>query len=69
MRYKDKIENGRHPSTHLLFEIPSVFFVDQNKIEIIARAKLLVDVAKGGRQVEATKEQTYRNCFAYVEKI
>jgi len=44
-------ENGR---THLLLEVPPVLFVDEDEVEVVARAELLVDVAEGRSEVEAT---------------
>lgn len=43
-------------SNLLLFEIPSVLLVDENKIEIVSDAKFLINVAEGRCQVETTKE-------------
>lgn len=42
----------------LLLEVPPVFLVDQNQIKIVARAKLLVDVAEGRCQFKASEEES-----------
>jgi len=41
---------------HLLLEVPPIFFVNKDKIEIIARAELLVYISERWCKVEAAKE-------------
>jgi hypothetical protein len=57
-------EGERHGDTHLLFEITSILFVDQDEVKIIACAELFVHVAECGGQVKPAKEQPDRDRFA-----
>ena len=43
-------------STYLLLEVASVLFVNENKVEVVARAELLVHVAECRRQVKPAEE-------------
>jgi hypothetical protein len=57
-------ENGRSMhGTHLLLEITSVLFVDEDEIKIITRAELLVYVAERWCQVEPAEEEPNWDCF------
>jgi hypothetical protein len=40
----------------LLLEIPSVFLVYEDEVQVVSDAELLIDIAESGCQVEATKE-------------
>ena len=55
---------GKNGRTHLLLEVPPVFFVDEDEVEVVARAEFLVDVAEGRSEVEAAEEETYGDRFA-----
>ena len=55
------------PKTHLwypvdrdllLLEVPPVLLVDEDEVEVISRAELLVHVAERRRQVEAPEEES-----------
>lgn len=50
--------------THLLLEVTSVLFVDEDEVEIITRAELLVHVAERRRQVKPAQKQPNRDRFA-----
>lgn len=50
--------------TDLLFEIASIFFVDEYKVQVIPRAELLVDISEGGCEIESTEEQSNRYCLS-----
>ena len=52
--------------THLLLEVPPVLLVDEDEVEVISRAKLLVHVAERRRQVEAPEEEPDGDRLAYV---
>lgn len=41
---------------YLLFEVSSILLINQNKVEIISCAELLIDVAESRCQVKAPKE-------------
>jgi hypothetical protein len=45
-------------------EIPSVLLVDQDQVEVVARAELFVDVAEGGSELEPAEEESDRYCLA-----
>lgn len=47
-----------------LLEIPPGVLIDQDQTQIVARAKLFVDLSEGGRQVKAAEEQADRDGFA-----
>lgn len=49
--------------THLLFEVPPVFFVDEDEVEVVPDAKLFVDVAVSRRELETAEEESYRYRF------
>jgi len=38
---------------HLLLEVTPVLFVDEDEVEVVPRAELLIDVAEGRGQVDA----------------
>ena len=54
-----------HTHTHLLFEISSVFFVNQNQVEIVLHAKLLIHILQSRGEVVATQEQSDGNSLSY----
>lgn len=41
----------------LLLKVASVFLVDEDEVEVVARAELFVDVAEGGRELKAAEEE------------
>lgn len=45
-------------------EVPTVLLVNENEIEVVPRAELLVDIAEGGSELKATEEQPDRNCLS-----
>jgi hypothetical protein len=47
-------------ATYLLLEIPPVFLVNEDQVQIIPDAKLLIHITERWRQVEATEEQPDR---------
>lgn len=49
----------------LLLEIASVLLVDQDEVEVVPCAELLVHVPEGGREVEAAQEESNRDGFSY----
>ena len=51
--------------THLLLEVPPVLLVDEDEVEVISRAELLVHVAERRREVEATEEEPYWDRLAW----
>ena len=51
-------------SNLLLLKVPSVLFVDENKVEVVSDAELFVDISESRCQVEATKEEPYGNGFS-----
>ena len=51
--------------TYLLLEVPPVLLVDENEVEVISCAELLVHVAEGRREVEAAEEESYWDRFAW----
>lgn len=53
---QDDSRNPKHCNL-LLFEIPPVLLVDQNQVQVISRAKLLVDVSKCRCQFESAQKQ------------
>ena len=60
---KENMKDRR--KTHLLLEVPPVLLVDEDEVEVISRAELLVDVPERRREVEATQEQPYRDRLAW----
>lgn len=52
----DDSRNPKH-CNFLLFEIPPVLLIDQNQVQVISRAKLLVDVSKCRCQFESAQKQ------------
>ena len=61
---------SQHERTHLwypensnllLLEVPSVLFVYEDEVEVISRAELLVHITERRREVEAAKEEPYRD--------
>jgi hypothetical protein len=52
--------------TGLTFEVPPVFGIDQDEIEVISDGKLLVDVSERRCQVEAAEEQSDRYSLPYI---
>lgn len=44
------------PPAYLLFEITSLFLIDQHQVQIVAHRELLVDVSHGGSQIIASQE-------------
>ena len=50
---------GWEGKTNLLLEVPPVLLVDEDEVEVISRAELLVHVAERRREVEATEEEAY----------
>ena len=57
------IEDRR--KTHLLLEVPPVLLVDENEVEVISRAELLVHVPERRREVEAAQEEPYGDRLAW----
>ena len=51
--------------TYLLLEVPPVLLVDENEVEVVSRAELLVDVSERRREVEAAQEQPYWDRLAW----
>ena len=51
------------PCPCLLLEVTSLFFVNEDKVQVIADAEFLVDVSHGGREVIAGQEQAYGDGF------
>lgn len=49
---------------HLLLEVPSILFVNKYQIKIVANTEFLVHFPESGGEVEAAKEETYRNSFS-----
>ena len=45
----------------LVFEVSSVFLVDENQIEVIFDRKLIIDVVICGSQLKSPQEQPYWN--------
>lgn len=45
--------------THLLLEVPPVLLVNEDEVEVISRAELLVHIAERRREVEPAEEQAY----------
>ena len=48
--------NKRRKETNLLLKVPPVLLVDEDEVEVISRAELLVHVSECGRKIEATEE-------------
>ena len=48
-----------------MLEVPPVFLVDEDEVEVISRAELLVHVAERRRQVEAPEEESDGDRLAY----
>ena len=42
--------------TYLLLEVASVLFVDEDEVEVVARAELFVHIAECRRQVKPAEE-------------
>ena len=61
----EKTGVGRGEQTDLLLEVPPVLLVDEDEVEIISRAKLLVHVAECRREVEAAEEEPYWDRLAW----
>ena len=55
--------------TYLLFKIPSVFFINENKVEVISCAKFLVNFAERWCKIKSTKEESDGYCFSYINFI
>ena len=60
---------GNLRNTHLLLEVTSVLFVDEDEVKIITRAELLVHVAERWRQVKPAKKQPNWDCFAWIQSL
>ena len=58
-------ERARAEATDLLLEVPPVLLVDEDEVEVISRAELLVHVAERRRQVEAPEEEPDGDRLAY----
>jgi hypothetical protein len=54
----------RPASDLLLLEISPVFLINEDKVEVVARRELLVDVAEGWGEVKAAEEEADRYRFA-----
>ena len=48
----------------LLLEVSPVLLIDEDEVEVISRAELLIHVAERRREVEAPQEEPYRNRLA-----
>ena len=48
--------HSERETAHLLLKIPPVLLVNEDQVEVVARAKLFVHFAEGGRQLKAAKE-------------
>ena len=49
----------------LLLEIATVLLVDQDEVEVVSRAELLVHVAEGRGEVETTQEESDGDGLSY----
>ena len=58
----------REGQTNLLLEVPPVLLVDEDEVEVISRAELLVHVPECWREVEPSKEQAYRDRLACAQQ-
>jgi hypothetical protein len=47
-----------------LFEVPPIFLVDQDQIEIITGGEFLVDVSESRCEIEAAEEEPDGDCLA-----
>ena len=54
-------ERARAEATDLLFEVPPVLLVDEDEVEVVPYAELLVHLAESRRELEAAQEQPYRD--------
>ena len=48
-------------TTDLLLEVPPVLFIDEDEVQVIPHAELLVHLAERRRELEAAQEQPYRD--------
>ena len=53
--------SGYKATTHLLLEVPPLFFVNEYQVEIVPHTELLVDVLHRGREVVAGEEESDGN--------
>ena len=49
----------------LLFEVASVLLVDEDEVQVVPRAELLVDITERRREVESAEEQPDRNRLSW----
>ena len=49
--------------SYLLLEIPSIFFVDKDEIEVVTCAEFLVHISESRSQVKPSEKQSYRDRF------
>ena len=54
-------QRGKRKDAYLLLEVPPVLLVDEDEVEVVARAELLVHVAERRRQIEPAEEQADRD--------
>jgi hypothetical protein len=45
-------------------EVPAVFLVNEDQVEVVSRREFLVDIAEGGSKLESAEEESNRDCFA-----
>ena len=57
--------NERRKETNLLLEVPPVLLVDEDEVQVISCAELLVHIAEGRRKVEAAEEESYWDRFTW----
>ena len=57
-------ERARAEATDLLFEVPPVLLVDEDEVEVVPYAELLVHLAESRRELEPAKEESNRDDFA-----
>lgn len=56
-------------NTHLLLEVTSVLFVDEDEVKVITRAELFVHVAERWRQVKPAQKQPDWDRFAWIQSF
>lgn len=50
---------------YLLFEVPSVLFIDEYEIQIISDTEPLVHFAESWCKIKASEEQPNRDCLSW----
>ena len=64
-RHKQLSILAKRLPSYLLFEITSLFFIDENQIEKISHGEFPLDVLHRRRQFITTEEQTDRNALTW----